>query len=462
MFDYDFHAPIGAAGDLSPTHAELRRQHAFLAAFGERLADMPSTLPDVLPNGVDDVDTLRWAIRSDGASAWVFVDWQQPHVPLDTYRGARFAIGLDAGTVVFPHEPVDVPPGTIAHWPVHLELGGVRLRWVTASPLTVLGPPDRPTLVVVAEAGIPVELAVEGASVADAPGTVVATRQLAPGVFAVDAGDDEPRVVEVTQGDARLRVLVLPAASAAELWVLETPAGRRLVRSDAAVHLDDDGRLAVRSAARPRVLEFDAHAGAFVAVAVDAPDPGEDLVLAPRPTTVGEPPRRRTDSATAAPPRPTPRRSHGTATAWSVRLPDAAAGRRVLHVDWAGDVAVLELDGRVVADRFWDGTPWTIGLDAFELAPGAELTIRIVPLHPDAAVRLPADAEARRRAADGPLIALDRVRLVSSPIWRETQAGLRRVGRRVRRAARSRPGSRRAPRGRAPRRRAPRRPPHAW
>ena len=100
---------------------------------------MPSTLPDVLPNGVDDVDTLRWAIRSDGASAWVFVDWQQPHVPLDTYRGARFAIGLDAGTVMFPHEPVDVPPGTIAHWPVHLELGGVRLRWVTASPLTVLG-----------------------------------------------------------------------------------------------------------------------------------------------------------------------------------------------------------------------------------------------------------------------------------------------------------------------------------
>ena len=51
VFDYDFHAPIGAAGDLAPSHAELRRQHAFLAAFGESLADMPSTLPDVLPHG---------------------------------------------------------------------------------------------------------------------------------------------------------------------------------------------------------------------------------------------------------------------------------------------------------------------------------------------------------------------------------------------------------------------------
>ncbi len=209
VFDYDFHAPIGAAGDLAPSHAELRRQHAFLAAFGESLADMPSTLPDVLPTGVDDVETMRWAIRSDGASAWVFVNRQQPHVPLDTYRGARFAIGLDSETVVFPHDPVDVPPGTIAHWPVNLELGGVRLRWATASPLTVLGSPDHPTLVLVAEAGIPVELAVDDASMTDASG---ATREVAPGVFRVDAA--EPRVVDVVRGDARLRVLVLPAASA--------------------------------------------------------------------------------------------------------------------------------------------------------------------------------------------------------------------------------------------------------
>jgi hypothetical protein len=50
------------------------------------------------------------------------------------------------------------------------------------------------------------------------------------------------------------------------------------------------------------------------------------------------------------------------------------------------------------------------------------VTIRIVPLHPEAAVRLPAEAEARRRAVDGPLVALDHVRLVCSPRWRELPA----------------------------------------
>ena len=421
-FDYDFHAPIGAAGVLAPSHAELRRQHAFLAAFGERLADMPSTLPDVLPTGVDDGVTLRWAIRSDGASAWVFVTWQQPHVPLQPYRAARFSIGLEHDRVEFPHLPLDVPPGTIAHWPVNLELGGVRLRWLTASPLTVLGAydgdDDGPRLVVVAEAGIPVELAVDEATttVTDASG---ATRETAPGVFVVDAA--EPRVVQVSRGDARLRVLVLPAASASELWVLDTTAGRRLVRSAAPVHVGVDGRLVVRSPGRPLVLEYHADGVEFVAVDLDGAESGVDLALEPEsgPTGTTPPASYGQRERRAAAPDAAAIARH--AWSWTITLPEVAPGRRVLEVDWAGDVAVLEIDGRVVLDRFWDGTPWLIGLDALgaKADGGTVLTLRIVPLHPDAAVRLPLEAEGRRRSVNGPLVALDGVRLTSSPAWRQ-------------------------------------------
>ena len=46
---YDFHAPIGEAGQLAASHAELRRQHAFLTAFGDGLAAMPSTIPELHP-----------------------------------------------------------------------------------------------------------------------------------------------------------------------------------------------------------------------------------------------------------------------------------------------------------------------------------------------------------------------------------------------------------------------------
>lgn len=111
VFDYDFHAPIGASGRLAPSFGELRKQHAFLAAFGERLAPMPSTLPDNLPTGVDDAQTLRWAMRSDGHSGFLFVTWHQPHVPLPDYAAARFRLSLGERSVSFPRHRSPFPPG---------------------------------------------------------------------------------------------------------------------------------------------------------------------------------------------------------------------------------------------------------------------------------------------------------------------------------------------------------------
>lgn len=421
-FDYDFHAPVDAAGRLTPGHAELRRQHAFLAAFGDRLAGMPSTLPEHLPTSVDDVDTLRWALRSDGTSGWLFLTWQQPHVPLPTYRDARFAVTLDDGELVFPDAPVDVPAGTIAHWPLNLELGGVRIDWATASPLTVLGgaaPTPTPTLVLVAEAGIPVELAARGAEIRADDASALTHR--APGVVAVDASD--VRRLDLRQGDAHLAVLVVPASDAGRIWVLDASGPRRLVLADDALFEDADGRLVVRASAEPTAYEYRTDTGRFeplefagdavggvgggvVALPLGVPRAGEEP-----PASYGERVGRASSPTRAQVAR------HGAV--WTLALPAGRRGRRFLEIDWAGDVARLEADGVVVADRFWDGTTWTIGLDALGIADDARLELRIVPLHPDAQVHLPAAATARRRNADGPLLALDAVRLVEAPTWRE-------------------------------------------
>ena len=444
-FDYDFHAPIDAAGRLAPSHAELRRQHAFLAAFGDSLAGMPSTLPEVVPTSVDDVHTLRWALRSDGASGWLFITWQQPHVPLPTYRGARFAVRLDDCEVLFPDAPVDVPAGTVAHWPLNLEVGGVCIDWATASPLTVLDGAT-PTLVLVAEAGIPVELAARAAEIlADDPAGMM---HRGPGVVAVDAND--VRRLELRQGAAHLTVLVVPASSAGGIWVLDASARRRLVLSDDAVFEDSDGTLVVRASAAPTVHEYRADVGRFEPLAFE----GEVLEVEGEALEVGgealevegealggvaalrgvaalpvgspiageQPPAGFGDRAGRA---STPTRAQIAryGTVWTIHLPTERRGRRFLEVEWAGDVAQLEVDGEVVADRFWDGTTWTVGLDALGIADDARLGLRIVPLHPESPVHLPEAATHRRRRVDGPLLALDAVRLIEAPAWRELHRG---------------------------------------
>lgn len=50
------------------------------------------------------------------------------------------------------------------------------------------------------------------------------------------------------------------------------------------------------------------------------------------------------------------------------------------HIDWAGNVGELRIDGRVATDRFWDGSPWTVNLRDAGWRPGAEVTLHLLPL----------------------------------------------------------------------------------
>jgi beta-galactosidase len=419
VFDYDFHAPIGAAGRLVPSFALLRRQHAFLAAFGGRLAPMPSTLPDQVPAGVGDSETLRWALRSDGESGFVFITWHQPHVPLPAYAGAQFSVSLGEERVTFPGQPVAIPAGTIAAWPVNLDVAGVSLRWATATPLTLLGPEDAPTLVLAAEAGIEPQLCF-------VQGTVLEGPAVALGGEAYAADPTTPATLTARSSEAALNILILPADLADQAWVLDTRRGRELVLCADPLWVGVDGLLAGRSPGSPAVRRYSTAAGRFEEVQVAGQDPE---------------PARRTLAAErirAAAPVPVSFGSlAGRAAApadWNMdecaevyRLEPTAPfpageGHTELEIRWAGDVARLLVDGTVVADRFWDGSPWVIETHDAGIRPGAEILLQILPLTREAKVGVPQAAQQRRNDADGDLAALDAVELIHWTAWREAPA----------------------------------------
>jgi len=464
---YDFHAPIGEAGALAPSHAELRRQHAFLAAFGAGLAEMPSSLPEVRPAGVEDDRTLRWALRSDGDSGFLFIAWHQPHVPLPAYRGARFRVELDDGELVLPSRPVDVPAGTLARWPLRLTAGGVRLDWVTASALTLL-PGEVPTLVLTAEAGIDAEYAVDGVA-----------HPVTPGL--------EPTRVSTTTGAVDL--LVLPADAAPDAWVCENGPARRLLLSPGELAWGPDGRIEAHDAGPARgpadrieahdarlvsgsggriegregglvsdpggriggregglvsgsggriegreggfvwgsggrigardgeVLVYDPALRAFTGLPLDPPDlpaaasgPARVDPVRPAggavPVTYGK--------FEGRPSAPSPEAFDELAAVYRLTLPEWAAEPgldALLQIGWAGDAGQLRVDGRPVTDRFWDGSEWIVSLRDIGYRPGAQLTLHLLPLAAGSPVALPRDARDRLITADGQLLALDHVRL---------------------------------------------------
>ncbi|ASW57329.1 beta-galactosidase [Plantactinospora sp. KBS50] len=409
---YDFHAPIGEAGLLAASHAELRRQHAFLAAFGAELAEMPSSLPEVRPAGVQDDRTLRWALRSDGTSGFLFIAWHQPHVPLPTYRDARFRVRLDHEEVVLPARPVDIPAGTLARWPVALTIGGVRLDWATASALTVL-PGDVPTLVLVAEPGIEATYSVDGVAATVEPG-------LTP--------------VRLRPAGAALDLLVLPADSAAEIWVCEHGPARRLLLAPDELCWDLDGRI---DAYAPGVRAYEPGRGAFVDLPVRRPE--SDAHMVPEPAQPADSDAR-VARVVAQPVRaagpvpagygtfegrqsaPDPATFDGLAAVYRVPLPSWATDPSLdahLRIHWAGDVGQLRVDGRPVTDRFWDGSAWIVNLRDVGMHAGAELTLHLLPLAGDSTVSLPADARDRLAAAGDRLLAIDALLVQGRIEWRE-------------------------------------------
>ncbi|MGR0220727.1 beta-galactosidase [Agromyces sp. ZXT2-6] len=417
-FDYDFHAPVGAAGTLAQSHAALRIQHAFLAAFGERLAPMAARLPERMPQGDDDRDTLRWAVRSEGDAGFLFIGHHQPFEPLSPVEDVRIEVALASGPVLVPsadRPPLTIPPGTVARWPLGLALGGAIVEWATASALTLLDG-DRPTLVLLAEPGVPAAVSVR---------TDATSASLL-----LDAAPDRATLHRVHDRVAALDVLVLPAGWADDLWVLDSPSGERmLLRSPAPLWLDG-AALAARSDRAPDVLRYEPASGDFTRLAFEGDDAPELEVAAepardagtPLPSYGGTPARR------AA---PSPAQLDAAASAHRlVGLGDPVAGvRRTLEVRWAGDVAALEVDGVTVADRFWDGTRWFVDLDAAGVRAGSDVRLRILPLHPDAEVHLPAEAHTRRCAVGAtPLHALDAVHVSATRVWPTPSSGvLRRV-----------------------------------
>lgn len=404
---YDFHAPIGEAGRTAPSHAALRLQHAFIDAFGERLAPMPSHLPAARPAGVDDAEMLRWAVRADDGSGFVFIGWHQPHEPLPAYRGAHFRIATTNGAVVLPSSPVDIPPGTLARWPLGLEVGGVRVEWATASALTVLheaaAPGSVPTLVLIEDAGIPVEIAHDGVAHRVTPGPA-------------------PLRIEEPHG-AVLDVLVLPAADAGQVWVVDAAAGgRRLFVGSDELTWDAAGRVSVRaSGSAPDVREYTDGAwrelpwehvgGAAVAESI----PVQLMRAASMPSG-------RYGARDGRPAAPDDAVLEPHAAVYRLGIPEWVDEDAVLRVRWAGDIAQLRVDGVTATDRFWDGSELVANLRDIGASPSTHVEVHVVPLRRDSDVHLPADAAIRLATSADGLCAVDAAEIDQRALWREALA----------------------------------------
>lgn len=442
MLTYDFQAPLGEFGQYRSSYDLLRLQHLMIEDFGELLAPMPMTQPDKLPEGLRDRSTLRWALRTDGDSGLLFVTNYQPHEPLPDHIGVQFVLDLPTRMVTVPSRPIAVPGGAYFCWPLGLEIKTLRLAWATAQPVCRFERAGRPMLVLAATEGIGVELALDTATVAavrlpsgsqQVLGERILVNDLRPGTGCVVS-------VRTTAGD-EIELLILDPATARTLYRGRAWGEQRLVLSNDGVVFDGDAiRLHTRTggtagtslavlpapALPPEAFGADLLSepdGVFTRYTLTSPDPQTAALTATMVSGPGVAPPVRADvtgwggfiRASA----PTDE-AYQQAAVYHVEVPTAlldAPGDVLLHVDWVGDVARAYVGEHLVADQFYLGRRWTIGLS--DLGPQlAEhgLTLQLLPLRSDSPIYL--SPEHRPRFGDAEqLVQLHGVTSVVVKTW---------------------------------------------
>ena len=128
ILSYDFQAPLSEYGEVREQYGLLNMLHMFVNDFGEEFAPMIA-VDSANSVAADDTNSLRYGMRTNGKSGFVFVNHYQRLTELTDIENAV----ISAGNVEFP--PIDVKGEVSFFMPFNMKMGDSVLEYATAQPL---------------------------------------------------------------------------------------------------------------------------------------------------------------------------------------------------------------------------------------------------------------------------------------------------------------------------------------
>jgi hypothetical protein len=128
ILNYDFHTAMTSYGEVRDQYRLLNLIHLFVNDFGQILAPMDNvgSTKDV---AADDLTSLRYAMRTDGRSGFVFINHHQRLAELEDTKD----VVIDTGSVVFPK--ISVTGDKAFFLPFNMDTDAGNLVYATAQPL---------------------------------------------------------------------------------------------------------------------------------------------------------------------------------------------------------------------------------------------------------------------------------------------------------------------------------------
>lgn len=383
IISYDFQAAVGEFGEMPLKYHVLKLAHYWLQDFGSDLAPMIPSMPEKRPSGVEDVETFRTMMRADDDSGYLFFNNYQRYVPNKDLSGIQVEVKLKSGTVTIPAQPVSIPRDAFGVWPVNLNMNGAILEYATAQPFARFTGEDTDTYFFAAYAGISPEFAFKGTTVNQVVSTGHNVQKQDQRTLVQIAKPSLEMVIEVTPAAGkRVQICVLPRELALQATRVQAAGTKRLVVTDGAYVLENNGGLDVRSMGR--------NSGSlWVFPAVQGLREGSR-------TLPGEPAgifRRFNWSVPEKEVAVTVENTgNADASSYTIAVPtDALQGQNVydvyLDVDQVSNYLTVKSGGKLIGDWYYYGPHYRPSLRHWgDAAIGKRLEIALQPITPDAQI----------------------------------------------------------------------------
>ena len=353
---YDYQAALGEFGQIRESYSRLKAIHFFLHFFGDRLAPLETALPEGASRiDPSDLKPLRFAVRTDGESGFLFINNFQDHRVMPTREHEQIVIETAKETLLFD---VSIASDENAILPFNFDMDGVLLKQANAQPVLRTVIRGRVTYVFMIPDGVESAFRFEAAA-------------------RITGGESFFTVEKAGQA---VDVLTLSRDEANRLFLLRDGS---LILTDAALLEDETGALRLETTQAEN------------AVLCYPPERLEksNLIRLANQGIFGA------YQANAVPRAIAPEIKEAAPFRWTIRLPgDCLNGLKDarLQIDYRGDIGMLFLDGVMVSDNFCNGDTWETGLlEHAEKLENGELVLKIAPIREGANVNVESAMAAR-------------------------------------------------------------------
>jgi beta-galactosidase len=351
---YDFQAPIGEYGQVREGFHRLKLLHFFVNDFGDLLAPMQTVLPANANNlKPEDISDLRFAARVKDNSGFLFMNNFQDDTAMLDQKNIQIKIKTSSGDVVIPESGgFDLKSGENVIFPFNFNLNGAQLKYATAQ-LLMKGNQTNPYYVFFTPEGIHGEFSfAAGTQVKNVLGTTIDANNQSTLVKCTSQVNE----FTVSVNGKKTNVLVIDKSLALKSYVVTSNGRKSLIFSDAVVLQNENGFELLSEGNNN--FEIDVYPKTTAIAKTTAGNilkiEGNELFSSYRinlqavnfPVTTKE----------------------ITSKKITVSLPQSlpsAVNDVYLNVEYTGDTGMGFLNGELVADEFYHGTPWQIGLRKF-------------------------------------------------------------------------------------------------